>query len=255
MLYRWASRLLFVAGSLLILAGTAYGGTIGYMMWRESVSPSTSQVLVLRDGRQIPLVQPTRPAEPVRETSAPRPQPQWDGTGNGSPDSPEALSPADKSTAPARAPVENSEVVIASASLAYLPPLRLKIAGIDVDLPVVLSNSKHMPKFKGIGWLMGSAYPGKAGNLVLFGHLDGPYATFSKLRQLAPGDEFTVTTESDSLNYKVTRLFDTPRDDVAVLAPTGDATATLITCSGQWDPVLSDYSHRLIVVAVLTPKR
>jgi len=254
MLYLWASRLLLIAGSLLIIAGTIYGGTISYMMWRESVSPSTSQVLILKDGTRIPFIQPTRPAEQAGGTLASRTQPTSPRNGPSTLNNPETTAPGDN---PGRAPSHegNTGEGITSPSSAYLPPLRLTIASIDVDLPVVLSNSKHMPQFKGVGWLMGSSYPGNAGNLVLFGHLDGPYATFSRLRELAPGDEFSVTTESADLRYQVTRLFDTLRDDVAVLSPTSGATATLITCSGQWDPVLGDYSHRLIVVAVLEPKQ
>src|SRR5687768_8789123 len=60
MLFLWVSRLLLIAGSLLVAAGTAYGGTVSYMMWRESVSPSTQQMLVLKDGRRIPLQQPAQ---------------------------------------------------------------------------------------------------------------------------------------------------------------------------------------------------
>lgn len=125
------------------------------------------------------------------------------------------------------------------------------IASINVDWPVVLSNSKHMPRFKGIGWLLGSAYPGNPGNLVLYGHLDGPYSTLSRLSELSTGDEFSVLTAEAGLTYVVEKAYETTADDVGALAPTSNATATLITCSGNWDPIGQDYSHRLIVTAVL----
>src|SRR5687767_7802389 len=59
MLYHWASRFLFMLGSLLIFMGASYGALVGYLAWQESVSPSTARVLVLKDGRRIPLLQPT----------------------------------------------------------------------------------------------------------------------------------------------------------------------------------------------------
>ena len=132
-----------------------------------------------------------------------------------------------------------------------LPPLRLRIASINVDWPVVLSNSKHMPRFKGIGWLLGSAYPGNLGNLVLYGHLDGPYSTLSRLSELGAGDEFSVLTPEAELTYVVDKVYETTASDVGALAPTSNATATLVTCSGHWDSIRQDYTHRLIVTAVL----
>src|SRR5205814_543012 len=73
-----------------------------------------------------------------------------------------------------------------------LPPERIRIPRIGVDWPVVLSDITHLPRFNGVGWLQGSAYPGTAGNLVLYGHLDGRYATFGRLHELRAGDEFSV---------------------------------------------------------------
>jgi sortase A len=134
---------------------------------------------------------------------------------------------------------------------APLPPKRIKIPRIGVDWPVVLSDNEHLPRFKGVGWLLGSAFPGAPGNMVLFGHLDGPYATFGRLHELQPGDEFAVTTDEGEFVYRVRSSFQTTPDDVSVLAPTDTPTATLITCSGRWDPLARTYSHRLILTADL----
>lgn len=106
-----------------------------------------------------------------------------------------------------------------------------------------------MPHFKGVGWLLGSAYPGQLGNLVLFGDLDGPYSTFGRLPELHPSDEFSVVTDDATHIYRVAESYQTTPDDVELLAPTNEATATLITCSGHWNPVTQDYSHRLIIKA------
>jgi sortase A len=130
-----------------------------------------------------------------------------------------------------------------------LPPLRIAIPKIGVDRPIVLSDNEHMPKFRGVGWLMGSSFPGVAGNLVLFGHLGGEYGTFMRLHELRPGDEFRIFTEASELRYRVRSSYETSPDDVGVLAPTDNASATLITCSGPWDPIAQTNERRLIVVA------
>jgi sortase A len=130
-----------------------------------------------------------------------------------------------------------------------LPPLRITIPRLNVNWPVVLSTNDHLPHFKAVGWFLGSAYPGAAGNIVLFGHLDGPYSTFARLHELRAGDEVRVITEGQTHRYGVRRAFETTADDVAVLAPTAGATATFITCSGRWNSALHAYDHRLIVLA------
>ncbi len=242
---RWTSRILFIAGWLLIALGIAYGGLIGYLTWSESVSPSAKVTLALRDGRKIPLTQPTltlsaRPSAP--ESPPPSGHPEV-GSDAGQP-SPTALPSGGG----------HEQVTEAGAVYTPLPPKRIKIPRIGVDWPVVLSDNEHLPKFRGVGWLLGSAFPGAPGNVVLFGHLDGPYATFGRLRELQPGDVFTVITDGGEFTYRVRSSFQTTPDDVSVLAPTDTPTATLITCSGRWDPIARTYSHRLILTADLVQK-
>lgn len=228
---RWLARSLILIGSLLVAAGIGYGGMIRYLEWREASSPSTDQVLIASDGTRISLAQPTSDAAHLTVPSA---------------------SPV--------APIGSTGVVTqtgvysaspASARDAFYPPTSLVIPSIGVNRPAVLSTSNHMPEFKGIGWLLGSAYPGHNGNMVLFGHLDGPYATLDRLGELRPGDTFSVTTAVDTYTYQVSSAYSTPRGDVLALAPTDDPTATLITCSGHWSSALQDYTHRLIIKARL----
>jgi sortase A len=130
-----------------------------------------------------------------------------------------------------------------------LPPARVRIPGIEVDWPVVLSDNEHLPRFKGVGWLMGSGFPGMSGNIVLFGHLGGPYGTFMRLHELRAGDEFSIVTEAGEHRYRVRDSYETTPDDVAPLAPSDTATATLITCSGPWNEALQMNERRLIVTA------
>jgi sortase A len=219
---------LLAAGALATLAGGAYGGAIGYAAWREQLSPSTRQMLVLSDGRQVPLVQPSAaplPAPPTPPAGAPATRPQEQDQRD-----------AGVAPAPAAQPVT-------------LPPLRVRIPRIAVDWPVVLSHNEHMPEFRGVGWFMGSAFPGAPGNIVLFGHLGGPYGTFMRLHELRAGDEFSIVTEAGEHRYRVRDAYETTPEDVAPLTPSDGATATLITCSGPWNQALQTNERRLIVTA------
>jgi sortase A len=224
-----------VLGGLLVIAGLIYGGLIAYLNWRESASPSTGIVLTLRDGSQLPLVQPTPPQVPTRP---PAQIPAGAGNSGGILPAPQVV------TTPT---IQDTQQV-------FLPPLSVEIAAIGVKWPVVLGTNDNMPKFKGVGWLLGSGYPGVPGNMVLFGHLDGPNATFGSLRELRAGDLISISTEARTFSYRVNNSFQTTPDDVGVLAPTSGATATLITCSGRWDPIARAYDHRLIVTADLVAK-
>lgn len=223
MLRRGLRWLLLGLGWLFIGSGLAYGGLIGFVTWREQVAPASRRVLLLRDGQRIPLVQPTRaaPVAAVQATGAPPIEPS----------SPDTLTAVSVSLPPT------------------LPPERIVLPRLALDWPVVLSDNEHLPQFQGVGWLMGSSFPGVPGNMVLFGHLGGPYATFVRLHELQPGDEIQVFTAGQMYRYRVRTSFETTPDDVAVLAPTNTPVATLITCSGPWDPVAQTNQYRLIVIA------
>lgn len=132
-----------------------------------------------------------------------------------------------------------------------LPPDRISIPRIGVGWPVVLGDNDNLPRFRAVGWFMGSGWPGTPGNMVLFGHLGGRNGTFMRLHELRPGDELSVFTAAGVARYRVREMHETTPDDVAVLAPTSGATATLITCSGPWDPVAQTNQRRLIVSADL----
>ncbi len=228
-------RTLLIVGGLLVVLGLSYAGLTRYLMWRESRSPSTRQVLVLKDGRQLPLIQPTaapRLPPPSARPTAPATTPEPVG-----PDSRLPTPVAPPTVAPPTEPPAPS----------YLPPLRVMIPRIGVDWPVVLADNDHMPRFKGVGWLLGSGFPGLPGNLVLFGHLDGPYATLGRLHELVAGDTFDIVTEAGTRRYQVRDIHDVLPDAVEVLAPTSTATATLITCSGSWDKLDQMYNRRLVV--------
>ena len=223
-----------LALGLAIVAFAGYRLLMLYTGWREATAPSTQQVLVTAEGQQIPLVQPTAaPAGPANALSA--------GPARPLPAIPGGLA----------ADLEPGLVAQPAALHPSLPPEGLTIPAIGLDAPVVLAPADNLPQFPGVGWLMGSAFPGAPGNLVLLGHGGGPYATLERLPELPVGAVFTVRTAGTQYSYKVRKAYETDPGDVAVLAPSDRPTATLITCVGAWDVTSKSNARRYIVVADL----
>src|SRR5439155_27131832 len=133
-------------GILLIALGLGYAGLMGYLLWCEGVSPSTRQVLLLPNGSQLPLSQPTpdcgmRNAECGKRIA----------TGVRSREA--AISRPPISTDDPKSPIPYSAF---RTPQSYLPPERIVIARLGLDWPVVLSTNEQLPRFKGVGWLLGS---------------------------------------------------------------------------------------------------
>lgn len=119
--------------------------------------------------------------------------------------------------------------------------IRIQIPAIDVDAPIVQGDGWEQLK-KGVGQHIGSSNPGKKGNLVLSGHNDVYGEVFRHLDQLQPGDEITVFTQQRQYTYTVTGTQIVEPTQVEVMAPTKDATTTLISCY----PYLKD-TERIVV--------
>jgi LPXTG-site transpeptidase (sortase) family protein len=101
------------------------------------------------------------------------------------------------------------------------------------------------------GWNTLGGRPGEAGhNAVFSGHVDyigvGP-AVFYGLRNLAPGDRVTVTSNSGTFTYEVqwSEWVSAHVDFTSMVRKTGADSITLITCIGSLSG--GDYSHRLVV--------
>lgn len=226
--YRYRPFLTVIAAVALILLGIG----AAYLVWmnmlrdQERLSPSTERVLVTTDGQRVPLTQPSPTGAAAEATPI---------AASGVQVTPEA-------------PVTPTPASV------LLPPERLIIPRINVNWPVTLADIDHLPKFQGIGWMFGTAFPGAPGNMVLTGHAGGPYATFDRLHEVQRGDEILVQTMSALHRYRVQTIYETTPDDVLVMAPSDQTIATLITCSGDWIPERQTNERRLIVVAVYEGK-
>jgi hypothetical protein len=147
--------------------------------------------------------------------------------------------------------------------LALQPPVHLAIPQLGVDAPVTTlkvrpTGEMEVPtEGESIGWYDEGARPGYAGNFVLAAHVDwaGRPAVFWRLHELRPGDQFVVTDAAGVQHRYAVEWNQSARpEDVPlgqIVGPTNDKLLTAITCTGNFNPLTRDYSHRQIVRARL----
>lgn len=88
------------------------------------------------------------------------------------------------------------------------------------------------------------------GNSVLVGHRRGPAGNvFSRLLSARLGDEVLAAAHGINQRYIVSEIRTLPGNDITPLEPTETPRLTLMTCTGTWNPLTGDYSHRVWVIA------
>jgi sortase A len=98
----------------------------------------------------------------------------------------------------------------------------------DADLSVmVLEGTDEETLDRAVGHIPGTARPGQSGNLGIAGHRDG---YFRGLRHLESGAAVTLTTLDGIAHYRVDKIEIVHPARTDVLASTGEATLTLVTC-------------------------
>jgi sortase A len=123
--------------------------------------------------------------------------------------------------------------------------IRIQIPAIDVEAPVVQGDGWEQLK-KGVAQHIGTPNPGEDGNIVFSGHNDVFGEVFRDLDHLKRGDMVIVYTSQRQYTYVVTTTKIVAPTAVEVMAPTTNATLTLISCY----PYLVD-NQRIIISAVL----
>ena len=130
------------------------------------------------------------------------------------------------------------------------PPVETGSAIATLSIPriglsaAVLHGSDARTLRRGPGHLENTAYPGETGNAVIAGHRD---TFFWPLRKIRVGDDIFVDGSRGRFHYQVTALRVVSPREISVLAPTDEATLTLITCYPFW--VLGHAPDRFIVRA------
>lgn len=148
------------------------------------------------------------------------------------------------------------------AEAAVSAPVRIVIPGIGVDAPVTVKGIDAEGVMEppdgpeDVAWYTFTAQPGKGSNAVFSAHVDYRgygLAVFARLGDLRKGDLVEVRLADGSLyRYQVilSRVYETataPSEEI--VGPTSREVVTLITCTGRFDEVSRQYSHRLMVRA------
>jgi sortase A len=267
------SRILLVAGGLLILAGLGWG------LWTRLNAPPPPEI---GDAGAVVLAI-TAPARPATRTPEPT-QPPY----------------TPRPTAPALPSASLNEEVTASAEAGYWgptsppasptptkvlptpiptptpsptpvppdpePPVRVVAEAIGLDAPVVPMTwemvdaqgtmvSKWVVPADAAGWHVNSAMPGQQENVVLSGHHNIEGKVFRYVVDLEMGDRIVLTAGENTYEYIVSEKYilkeagmplKVRQKNAQWIMPTGDERLTLVTC---WPYEWPGNSHRVIVVA------
>ncbi|MFD9894566.1 class F sortase [Amycolatopsis sp. NPDC059027] len=107
------------------------------------------------------------------------------------------------------------------------------------------------------GWYENGPTPGETGPAVILGHVDGnkQAGIFYRLRELAPGDQVSVSRKDGSTAwFAVTKVDQVAKDRFPTDAVYGDTNTPelrLITCGGAFDRNAHSYLDNIIVYAQL----
>ena len=125
----------------------------------------------------------------------------------------------------------------------------IRIPSIKSDLLLLEGSSSKELRY-GAGHVTGTVFPGAAGNCAVAGHRNYTFGTyFSRLDEVAPGDEIIVEYEGETFTYTATESFLVLPADTWVLSAPEDGEQkqiTLITCAPK-----GSNTHRLIVRGTL----
>jgi LPXTG-site transpeptidase (sortase) family protein len=144
-------------------------------------------------------------------------------------------------------------------------PTRLLIPGISVDAPftdlaIARSGRLEPPPAHDtnlVGWYAKGASPGEAGTAIIAGHVDTATsaAVFADLDGLEKGDRFSVKrADGRSASFVIDSVEKFDKDHFPserVYADTPRAQVRLITCAGDYDRKVKDYTANLVVFAHL----
>ena len=173
------------------------------------------------------------------------------------PSAPAAPSPAASLAAPRSTP---------PTVLPRSVPTRIVIPAIGVDSSLMQLGLKQdgtlevppFDKHAPAGWYRGSPTPGELGPSVILGHVDtykaGP-VVFYRLAQLHTGNTVQVHRKDGTVAaFVVDRVENVPKAGfprLEVYGNTARAELRLITCGGEWNPKVHDYSENTVVFAHL----
>ncbi|MFF4273515.1 class F sortase [Streptomyces sp. NPDC001536] len=145
-------------------------------------------------------------------------------------------------------------------------PVRLLIPKISVDAPFTALAIGRTGQLEPppaddtnlVGWHAKGASPGEAGTSIIAGHVDTATsaAVFADLGELKKGDVFHVRrADGRRASFVVDSVETFDKENFPsrrVYADTAQAQVRLITCAGDYDRTVKDYTENLVVFAHLT---
>jgi hypothetical protein len=155
----------------------------------------------------------------------------------------------------------------AAQPMARSAPVRVHIPAIGVDSALMQlglqadGTLQVPPSGFPAGWYTGAPTPGELGPAILAGHVDwsGQPGVFSRLRELTPDAQVTVTRQDGSAAvFRVTQVKQYPKDKFPTSEVYGDLDhpgLRLITCGGSFDRQTRNYEDNIVAFAdlVTTP--
>ncbi len=141
-------------------------------------------------------------------------------------------------------------------------PVRLVIPSINVNATVEargLDSGRNMETptdFHDVAWYKLGPRPGEPGDALINGHVNWwtGSAVFTKLADLRRGDEISVIrADGVEVRFHVTgsQTVAATARVASLFAPGTVPTLTLITCTGDWNPLTLSDTRRLLVSAAL----
>jgi sortase A len=126
-----------------------------------------------------------------------------------------------------------------------LPIAVLRVERLNIRV-AVFEGTDNLALNRGVGWIVGTARPGEAGNIGIAGHRDG---FFRGLKDLSSGDVIELSTPGAKFTYAVEHIEIVNPDNVGVLGPRGVPSLTLVTCYPFY--FVGDAPQRFILHAAL----
>jgi LPXTG-site transpeptidase (sortase) family protein len=144
-------------------------------------------------------------------------------------------------------------------------PTRLLIPKIKVNAPFTELSTDDTGRLQPppandtnlVGWYAEGVSPGEKGAAIIAGHVDTTTsaAVFAGLADLKKGDKFSVQrSDGRTASFVVDKTETFAKNafpDDEVYADTPDAQVRLITCAGNYDRSVKDYTDNLVVFAHL----
>lgn len=106
---------------------------------------------------------------------------------------------------------------------------------VDTEIePHIYQNGQWTTSADKASYLMQSALPGEAGNIIIYGH--NTRSILGNIRALKGNEHITLTlSDGSKRNYQITTIVEVSPDKTAYLEPTDSETLTLYTCAGFLD--------------------